>query len=69
MRIMLPQTGAFGFARDRCDKRDGDRSPASRASEADALNGAIWIADVRYLRRQLGRILMLVDVDDLPGLL
>jgi hypothetical protein len=48
---------------------DVDCSPASRASEADALNGAVWIADVRYARRQLGRILVLIDVHELPGLL
>jgi hypothetical protein len=67
MPIMLP-TGAFGFARDRCDS-DDDRSPVSSASEADACNSAVWIADVRYARRQLGRILVLIDVHELPGLL
>jgi hypothetical protein len=50
-------------------RRDEDCSAVSSASEADALNSAVWVADVCHARRELGRILMLVDVHELPGLL
>jgi hypothetical protein len=50
-------------------RRDEDCSAVSRAREADALNSTVWIADVRHARRELGRILPLIDVDELPGLL
>jgi hypothetical protein len=50
-------------------RRDDDCSTVSSASEADALNSAVWIADMCHARRELGRILMLIDVHELPALL
>jgi len=44
-------------------------SAVSRTREADALNSAVWIADVCHARREPGRILMLIDVHELPRLL
>ena len=50
-------------------RRHEDCSATASTSEADALNSAVRIADVCHARRELGRILMLVDVRELPGLL
>jgi hypothetical protein len=40
----------------------------ARASEADALNAPIGVSDMRDMRRELGRILVLLNIDELPGL-